>query len=90
MDAEIEEKMILYGKSYLSDRGNICYWNFLPPGQLDNLLGLFERVSGKYLEISKLLGIEGGYGLTDNQELDHMKDFNELYQGREPRRKTFN
>ena len=82
MDAEIEEKMILYNPSYLSDRGNICYWNFLPPGQLDNLLGLFERVSGKYLQISKLLGIEGGYGLTDNQELDHMKDFNELYQGK--------
>jgi len=82
MNQEIEDKIIADNPNFLEDRGNIAYWNFLPPEQLDSLLGLFERVSGKYLQISKLLGIEGGFGLTGDQELDHMKDFNEKYHGK--------
>jgi len=82
MNQEIEDKIIADNPNFLEDRGNIAYWNFLPPEQLDSLLGLFQRVSGKYLQISKLLGIEGGFGLTGDQELDHMKDFNEKYQGK--------
>ena len=64
MNQEIEDKIIADHPNFLEDRRNIAYWNFLPPEQLDSLLGLFERVSGKYLKISKLLGIEGGFGLT--------------------------
>ena len=82
MNQEIEDKIIADHPNFLEDRRNIAYWNFLPPEQLDSLLGLFERVSGKYLKISKLLGIEGGFGLTGDQELDHMKDFNEKYHGK--------
>ena len=82
MDPKIEARIVAEHPEREADRGNITYWNFLPPDQLDDLLGLFERVSGKYLQISKLLGIEGGFGLTEEQELDHMKDFNELYRGK--------
>ena len=82
MNQEVEDAIVAAHPEYAEDRGNIAYWNFLPPKQLDSLLGLFERVSGKYLQISKLLGIEGGFGLTKGQELDHMKDFNELYHGK--------
>jgi len=82
MNKEIEDKIIADNPKFVDDRGNIAYWNFLPPDQLEDLLGLFERVSGKYLHISKVLGIEGGFGLTGDQELDHMKDFNELYHGK--------
>lgn len=82
MNKKIENQIIIDKPRDIDDRGNIAYWNFLPPEQLDELLGLFERVSGKYLQISKLLGIEGGFGLTGDQDLDHMKDFNELYYGK--------
>ena len=54
----------------------------LTPNQLDSLLGLFQRVTGKYFNIAKILGIEGGYGLTEDQELPDLSDFNEMYLGK--------
>ena len=54
-----EAKMIADHPNCESERKNIAYWNFLPPNQLDSLLGLFQRVTGKYFNIAKILGIEG-------------------------------
>lgn len=82
LNLENEAKMIADHPSCESERKNIAYWNFLPPKQLDSLLGLFQRVTGKYLNIAKILGIEGGYGLTEDQELPDLSDFNEMYLGK--------
>lgn len=54
----------------------IDYWNFLPPRQLDRILGLYNRVSTKYLSISLVFGIEGGKGLTEDDEYQDLQDFN--------------
>src|SRR5207245_5169763 len=37
----------------------IEFWNFLPPGELEDVLGLFQRLTGKVLRIIRTLGIEG-------------------------------
>ena len=59
----------------------ISYWNFLPPDELENLLRLYGKVSGKVLAISKLLGIEGGKLLHGNEVLDPIQEFNAGYEG---------
>ena len=82
LNPEAEDNIVADHPSLAEERGKVAYWNFLPPDQLNDVLGLFERVSGKILHISKVLGIEGGYGLTEDQEVDHLKDFNELYEGK--------
>ena len=82
LNLDYEKQMIIDHPECKSERKNIAYWNFLPPKQLDTLLGLFERVSGKYFNIAKVLGIEGGYGLVEEQELPQLSDFNEQYLGK--------
>lgn len=62
-------------------RGHVAYWNFLPPDDLETLLGLFQRVSHKTLKISKTLGIEGKQLLTGDDDFDALKDFNEAHEG---------
>lgn len=62
-------------------RGQVAYWNFLPPADLDRLLALYSRVAGKTLRISKLFGIEGRKLLTDVDDYDDLKDFNASYEG---------
>ncbi|SVC69673.1 uncharacterized protein METZ01_LOCUS322527, partial [marine metagenome] len=54
----------------------IDYWNFLPPSQLDSILGLYNRVSTKILSISLVFGIEGGKGLRDSDDYQDLHEFN--------------
>ncbi len=62
-------------------RGNVLYWNFLPPDELDELLRLFGTVAQKTLRISKAFGIETGKLLRPDDDFDVMKNFNEAYEG---------
>ncbi|GAK61486.1 helicase domain protein [Candidatus Vecturithrix granuli] len=62
-------------------RGTVCLWNFLPPAELDRILGLYERVAHKTLRISKIFGIEGRKLLTPEDEYDALKEFNKAYEG---------
>jgi len=59
----------------------IRFWNFLPPDELDSLLNLYEKVSGKVLRISKVLGIEGKQLLTPDDDFEALRDFNGTYNG---------
>jgi len=59
----------------------IKFWNFLPPDELDSLLNLYEKVSGKVLRISKTLGIEGKQLLTPEDDFEALRDFNYTYNG---------
>lgn len=60
----------------------VSVYNFLPPGELEDLLHLSQRVTGKLLRISKTLGIEAPL-LTPEDEWEALKLFNEKYEGRQ-------
>jgi superfamily II DNA/RNA helicase len=81
MNPETEEKLLKDHPDQKSLRGNIVYWNFLPPEELDNLLRLYTRVSNKTLRISKTFGIEGKKLLKPEDNYDALKDFNHTYEG---------
>ncbi len=74
LDPAIEKKL---GR----EKNVIRFWNFLPPDKLDELLGLYKRVSGKVLRISKTLGIEGKKLLTPEDDYDALRDFNAEFEG---------
>jgi hypothetical protein len=63
-------------------RGEVAYWNFLPPEELDELLKLYSRVSHKTLRISKTFGIEGRKLLKPEDDYDDLKEFAEAYEGK--------
>ncbi len=63
--------------------GKVFFWNFLPPGELEDLLHLFRRVTGKVLRINAALGIEGALLTPDDADMT-LKEFNQRYEGREP------
>ncbi|MFN4217927.1 MAG: helicase-related protein [Candidatus Bipolaricaulia bacterium] len=58
----------------------VYVYNFLPPDELDELLGLYRRVTGKLVRISKTLGIEAPV-LTPEDEFEALRLFNEKYEG---------
>ena len=64
MSPEIEKQLVNDHPAVKDIRGTVEYWNFLPPGELDELLNLYKNVFKKTLLISKTLGIEGKRLLT--------------------------
>lgn len=56
----------------------VYIYNFLPPQELEDLLNLLKRVSGKILRINRTLGIEAPI-LTPDDPDAAMKLFNENY-----------
>jgi superfamily II DNA or RNA helicase len=58
----------------------VYVYNFIPPGELSDLLGLLKRINGKILRISATLGIEAPIGLPDEPKA-LMRNFNEKYDG---------
>ncbi|MDP8228753.1 MAG: helicase-related protein, partial [Candidatus Electryoneaceae bacterium] len=63
-------------------RGQIAYWNFLPPDDLEVLLKLYSRVSQKTLRISKTFGIEGKRLLTPDDDYEDLRNFIDQYEGK--------
>jgi len=74
LDPAIEKKL---GR----EKNIVRFWNFLPPDKLDELLGLYKRVSGKVLRISKTLGIEGKKLLRPEDDYEALRDFNAEFEG---------
>lgn len=81
MDPEIEARIVEDHPDQEKLRGEVAYWNFLPPGELDELLKLYRTVSRKTLKISKTFGIEGKKLLTPQDDYDALRDFTEAYEG---------
>lgn len=81
MNPEIEERLIADHPEVASSRGQVMFWNFLPPDELNNILTLYTRVTQKTLLISKTLGIEGRKLLTPDDNYDPLKEFNSAYEG---------
>jgi superfamily II DNA or RNA helicase len=82
MNPEIEAQIIADHPDQKRLRGDVGYWNFLPPDDLDGLLKLYKKVSQKTLRISKTFGIEGRKLLTPDDEYDDLRDFAEAYEGK--------
>jgi superfamily II DNA or RNA helicase len=78
LDPEIERRLERPGTL---DR-KVFFWNFLPPDDLEDILGLFRRVTGKVLRINAALGIEGALLTPDDPDMT-LKEFNEAYEGQE-------
>ena len=53
----------------------------MPPGELDELLNLFKKVSKKTLLISKTLGIEGKKLLRPDDDFAALRDFDHQFEG---------
>ena len=81
LSAETEALILENHPEQKTIRGNIVYWNFLPPEELDMLLGLYSTVSHKTLRISKVFGIEGRQLLTPDDDYEALKDFIHSYEG---------
>lgn len=81
MNPEIEAKILKDHPDQKELRGTVGYWNFLPPGELDDLLRLYNRVSHKTLRISKTLGIEGKKLLKEDDDYEDLRNFAEQYEG---------
>lgn len=81
MNAAIERQMVHDHPDRKALRGKVAYWNFLPPGELDNLLRLYSRVAHKTLVISHTLGIEGRQFLTQDDNYNALRELNAAYEG---------
>ncbi len=81
MNPDIEKQLLKDHPELAETRGQIYYWNFLPPDELERLLKLYNKVTHKTLRISKIFGIEGRKLLTPDDEYDALKDFTHTYEG---------
>ena len=81
MNPEIEERILAQLPEAATSRGNVSYWNFLPPDELNAILTLYTKVTQKVLLISNTLGIEGKKLLTPEDDFDALRDFNHAYEG---------
>ena len=81
MDPTIEARLIEDHPDQLSDRGRVIFWNFLPPGELNRLLSLYNTVTRKTLLISDTMEIEGRKLLTPEDKFEALREFNAGYEG---------
>lgn len=81
LDPAIEQKILADHPDRAPLRGQIAYWNFLPPDELNALLSLFKTVTHKTLRISQTFGIEGRKLLTPDDDYQALKEFNNEYEG---------
>ena len=81
LDPDAENRLVNEHPDQAGERGHVKYWNFLPPDEIDTLLKLYSRVSGKTLLISKALGIEHGKLLTPDDDFAILKELNANYEG---------
>ncbi len=81
LDPSVEEHLCADHPEVKDLRGTVHFWNFLPPGELDDFLRLYQRVAHKTLRISKIFGIEGKQLLRPDDDFEALKEFNKAYEG---------
>lgn len=81
MNPAIEDRIAEEYPDRAAIRGQVAYWNFLPPDELNRLLSLYHTVTHKTLRISKTFGIEGKKLLTPDDDYHALKVFDEQYEG---------
>ncbi|MEW6238074.1 MAG: helicase-related protein [Candidatus Omnitrophota bacterium] len=83
LDPEVEARIVAEQPELEKFRGNVQYYNFLPPDELNVLLTLFKTVTHKTLRISKTFGIENGKLLRPDDDYDILRDFTRQCEGTE-------
>lgn len=81
LDQATEARLVTDHPAAQAARGQVRFWNFLPPDELDDLLELYDRVAHKTLRISKVFGIEGRQLLHPEDDYAALKDFTKTYEG---------
>lgn len=81
MNPETEARIKAEFPDRAAIRGEVAYWNFLPPDELNRLLSLYKTVAHKTLRISKTFGIEGKQLLTPDDDFDALRIFDQQYEG---------
>lgn len=81
LNPDVENRLLADHPDEKPLRGNVAFWNFLPPDELNALLSLYRKVTHKTLCISKTFGIEGKQLLTPDDDYDALKNFNHEYEG---------
>jgi len=81
LNPSVEEQMVRDHPETEDYRGEIVFWNFLPPDELNAILSLYKKVTQKTLLISKTLGIEGKKLLTPEDDYEALKEFNQAHEG---------
>ena len=81
MNPAIEKRLVADHPEAANSRGTVWFWNFLPPGELNDILTLYTKVTQKTLLISKTLGIEGKQLLTPDDDYEALKEFHHAYEG---------
>ena len=89
LNPDVEARLVANHPEQKELRGKVVYWNFLPPGELDDLLRLYGKVAHKTLRISKTFGIEGQKLLTPEDEYEALKNFNHKYEALPRRLRPF-
>ncbi|MCK5243605.1 DEAD/DEAH box helicase family protein, partial [bacterium] len=75
MQDTAEDRLLADHPEQKALRGEVAYWNFLPPDELDEMLKLYQTVSNKTLRISKTFGIEGRKLLKPDDNYDDVREF---------------
>lgn len=81
LNQEVEDRIAADHPERAASRGEVAYWNFLPPDELDILLRLYQRVAHKTLRISRTLGIEHGRLLREDDDYEVVKTFERAREG---------
>ena len=81
MNGAVEDRIVTDHPERAATRGEVAYWNFLPPDDLDLLLRLYQRVAHKTLRISKTLGIEHGRLLRPDDDFEVIRTFEQAREG---------
>ncbi len=81
MNPDVEQRLLADHPDQADRRGEVRFWNFLPPDELNEILTLFAKVAHKTLVISKTLGIEGKKLLTPDDDYEALKELNHAYEG---------
>ena len=87
LNPQVEERLVADHPDQRPLRGNIIYWNFLPPEELNELLTLYKRVTQKTLQISKTFGIEGRKLLKPDDDYEALKRVQRGLRGADHRRR---
>lgn len=81
LNPDVEKRLLADHPERAPLRGNVAFWNFLPPEELNELLSLYAKVTHKTLRISKTFGIEGKKLLTADDDFADLQNFNHEYEG---------
>lgn len=81
LNPDVENRLLADHPELKPLRGQVAFWNFLPPEELNELLSLYHKVTHKTLRISKTFGIEGKQLLHPDDDFEALRNFNHEYEG---------